>query len=45
MNRLLVFGLATFTTPDFLTPDWMIIAGGVAFGGTVSYRLFKRLGL
>ncbi len=45
MNRLFVFGLAVFTTPDFLTPDWMVIAGGIAFGGAVSYWVFKRLGL
>jgi len=42
MSRLLIiFGLAVFTTPDFLTPDWMVIAGGIAFGGAVSYRLFR----
>ena len=42
MSRLLiVFGLAVFTTPDFLTPDWMVVAGGAAFGGAITYKLFR----
>jgi len=42
MSRLLiVFGLAVFTTPDFVTPDWMVVAGGAAFGGAITYKLFR----
>ncbi len=45
LHRLMVFGLAVLVTPLFLTPDWIVIAGGVAFGGAVSYSVLKRLGL
>jgi len=38
----IVFGLAVLFTFDPL-PAWMVAAGGLAFGGAVTYRLFKHL--
>ncbi len=45
LSRLLiVFGLATAVASGVLS-DQMIVAGGLAFGGAVIYRVVKRLGL
>jgi len=43
MTRLLVvFGLAVAVASGVLS-DQMVVAGGLAFGGAVTYRLFKHL--
>ncbi len=45
LSRLLiVFGLATLIASSVLS-DQMIVAGGLAFGGAIMYRVAKRLGL
>ena len=55
MTRILIiFGLAVLLAPvidwfmlgvPVVLPDWLVVAGGAAFGGAVSYRMFRRISL